>query len=140
MGPRGMIGAGTLGSILGLGAGLTTAGVQYISGETVEERWHREFQRIEDKKRLKEEAIAKKDVRGPEIQEDQRPKESRVVFQEDSRSVNFEPSEHRTFRKMTMQITAWLHKVGLLAYPGNDAFQIETRQSEESDKSESPPR
>ena len=38
-----MVGGGVLGSLLGLQGGLVFWLLQYITGETVEERWRREY-------------------------------------------------------------------------------------------------
>ena len=51
MGPRGMAGA-----IYGLGSGLIVSWIQLVSGESVEDRWNREFITIEQKKHVKEAA------------------------------------------------------------------------------------
>ena len=42
----GMLSGGVVGSLLGLNGGLMTWLLQYASGETVEERWQREYLHI----------------------------------------------------------------------------------------------
>ena len=51
-----MLGAGFLGSILGLQGGILFWLVQYMTGETVEERWHREYLHIQNTIRAKHQA------------------------------------------------------------------------------------
>ena len=47
MGPRGMIVGCGVGGVLGLSAGISTWGLLKLSGETLEERWGREFKYIQ---------------------------------------------------------------------------------------------
>ena len=42
-----MIGAGAAGAVCGLSGGLIISLLQFLSGETVEERWRKEFKLIE---------------------------------------------------------------------------------------------
>ena len=133
MGPRGMIGAGTLGSMLGLATGVTVFGLQLVSGETVQERWRREFQRTENKKRIQEAAAAKKDVRG-EFRYDEsqaRPVKQFTQPQEDNR---LHADEYSWLRSSTVKLTEMFTKIGLLSPPANDSFKIDTSDSEDQER------
>ena len=48
MGPKGMVGGGVLGSMLGLQGGLLFWLLQYATGESVEERWRREYSHTQE--------------------------------------------------------------------------------------------
>jgi len=63
MGPKGMLGAGFIGSVLGLQVGILFWGIQYISGQTVEERWAEEYDYIKQKINSKAEAMRPEDPR-----------------------------------------------------------------------------
>ena len=81
MGPRGMAGA-----IYGLGTGLIASWIQLVSGESVEDRWNREFITIGQKKRAKEAAAAKKaiatrkDVRDQDLEQETRNNDCDLIF------------------------------------------------------------
>ena len=137
MGPRGMIGAGTLGGVCGLTTGIIVWCAQKLSGESVEDRWRKEFFFIEEKKRVLEEAAAKKDVRGQEIQKEERERVStaKVVVPEENTPYTLD-SEDRV-RLLTIKVTQWLESVGILRSSGNDNFRITSETESESDHSSS---
>merc|ERR1719312_132304 len=62
-GPKGMVGGGFVGSLLGLQGGIAFWLLQYATGETVEERWQREFDHTQNLIRAKHEEAAADDVR-----------------------------------------------------------------------------
>ena len=86
MEPRGMVGAGMAGAIYGLGSGLIASWIQLVSGESVEDRWNREFITIGQKKRAKEAAAAKKaiatrkDVRDQDLEQETRNNDCDLIF------------------------------------------------------------
>ena len=137
MGPKGMVGAGALGSLCGLTSGVIVWIAQKMSGETVEDRWRKEFFLIEEKKRVQEEAAAKKDVRGQEIQKEERERVStaKVVVPEENTPYTLD-SEDRV-RLLTIKVTQWLESVGILRSSGNDNFRITSETEFESDLSSS---
>jgi len=57
MGPKGMIGAGVGGALLGLQGGVVVWGLQKLSGITVAERWHMDY--LKQQEQAKEEASKK---------------------------------------------------------------------------------
>jgi len=63
MGPKGMLSGGVVGSLLGLNGGLMTWLLQYASGETVEERWQREYLHIRNTINAKGTESKQNDVR-----------------------------------------------------------------------------
>jgi len=71
MGPKGMVGGGVLGSLLGLQGGLVFWLLQYITGETVEERWRREYVHHQNLIRARDEAAASADPRQEIIKKDE---------------------------------------------------------------------
>ena len=132
MGPKGMVGAGALGCMCGLTTGVIVWVAQKLSGETVADRWRKEFFLIEERKRVQEEAVAKKDVRGQEIQQEERERVStaKVVVPEENTPYTLD-SEDR-IRLLTIKVTEWMESVGILRPQGHDNFRIvsETPSSE----------
>ena len=117
MGPRGMVGAGMAGGIYGLGTGIIVSGVQFLSGESVEERWKREFMSIEEKKRAKEAAAAKKDLREQEIKKDleqeKRQKERLVTVQpEEQTPYQLEGDDY--IKLAIIKVSRLLETIGIL--------------------------
>merc|ERR1719422_2825263 len=121
MGPKGMIGAGTLGGVCGLTTGIIVWCAQKLSGESVEDRWRKEFFFIEEKKRVQEES--------------ERVSTAKVVVPEENTPYTLD-SEDRV-RLLTMKVTQWLESVGILRSSGNDNFRITSETESESDLSSS---
>ena len=125
MGPKGMVGAGALGSMCGLTTGVIVWIAQKMSGETVEDRWRKEFFLIEEKKRVQEEAVAKKDVRGQEIQQEETERVSKakvVVVPEENTPYTLDSEDK--IRLLTIKVTEWMESVGILQPQGHDNFRI----------------
>lgn len=116
MGPKGMVGAGIAGSLLGFQAGVLTWCVQKFSGETVAEKWSREYEVLKEAKELKTEKREKKDPR-IEIIIDQ---ENRV---RPGSYVEVEEDED-WFRNFTVKINRWLEDVGFMSRHSEDSFRI----------------
>jgi len=132
MGPRGMLGAGIGGAFLGLGAGVMVWSLQTLSGETVAERWNREFLVMEETKRLKEEILANKDKRKYIVEEREREIASKTVYLEED-SPNSEEKDDFV-RDLVTKISSWLETAGITRRSGADNFKImeesETERSE----------
>ena len=117
MGPRGMVGAGIAGGIYGLGTGLIVSWIQLVSGESVEDRWNREFISIEQKKRAKEIAEAKKDVRDQEIKqemEQQKKKNERLVTVVPEEPTPYKLDSEDYVRLAWIKVTRLLETIGIL--------------------------
>jgi len=121
MGPRGMLGAGIGGGILGLGAGIVVWSAQALSGESVAERWHREFQNMEETKRAKEELLANKEVRKDLIEEEEMRKQ-RIIQPEEETPYSL--GEQDQLRSVIMKISEWLQYWGVTGRSGADNFRI----------------
>jgi len=127
MGPRGMIGAGAAGAVCGLSGGLIISLLQLLSGETVEERWRKEFKLIEEKKRVREEAVAKKDVRGQEIAHEKQER-ARVVVPEEDTPYTLEKEDWvRTF---VIKMWGVFEQLGIIRYT-NDTITFSDNDSDE---------
>ena len=133
MGPRGMLGAGIGGGVLGLGAGIVVWTAQTISGESVAERWHREFQTMEETKRVKEVALANKEKRKELIEEEEIKRREIILPEEDTQYTLGKEDRVRTF---IMKISEWLEYLGVTGRSGADNFRIikddEKQDSEEN--------
>jgi len=99
-GPKGMLGAGFLGSILGLQGGILFWLVQYMTGETVEERWHREYLHIQNTIRAKHQESASEDPRSEILKDEQ----VNVVEEEET---------SKSLRQAVTTIRQWAQNVGL---------------------------
>jgi len=134
MGPRGMVGAGLAGSLLGLQSGFMIAGLQLLSGQTVEERWRQEFQVQQETKRLKEEALADKDVRKESVIEVTKPKTNVSI-----NNPNHDPEEEESnewTRKVIIKLRQWMADVGYTRSPTPildlDPVNVKIRHDEQS--------
>jgi len=117
MGPKGMVGAGVLGSLLGLQAGFLTWGLQKFSGETVAEKWEREHALVKEQNELKKDKKEKKD---PRIE---------IIIEEENRVkpgswVEIEEEEEDWFRNLTVKITEFMERIGFLRKHSEDTFRI----------------
>lgn len=130
MGPRGMIGAGVGGAACGLTGGILISILQFVSGETVEERWRKEFKLIEEKKRVREEAISKKDVRGQEIAQEQQERK-RIVAPVEDNDTPYSHEEEDWVRTIVIKIRGVFEQLGIIRYT-NDSLM--TSDSESVDK------
>ena len=131
MGPRGMLGAGLGGAFLGLGAGVMVWSAQALSGETVAERWNREFISLEERKRIKEEMIANKDKRKDNIEE--REKTQKIIEPEEDTPYTLEKEDN--VRNIVMKISEWLDRLGITRRSGADNFRISQDSERESSES-----
>ena len=128
MGPRGMVGAGMAGAIYGLGTGLIVSWIQLVSGESVADRWNREFISIEQKKRAKEAAAAKKaiaarkDVRDQDVEQETRKSEHRVVVPEETTPYKLDAEDY--VRLAWIKLTRLLETIGILT-PGDRYTVVE---------------
>lgn len=117
MGPRGMVGAGMAGAIYGFGTGIIVTGIQLLAGESVEERWNREFISIEEKKRAQEAAAAKKaaetrkDVR--EQDQENRKEGERLVLPEEQTPYKLDSEDY--VRLVWTKVTGILETIGILS-------------------------
>ena len=120
MGPRGMVGAGMAGAIYGLGTGLIVSWIQLVSGESVEDRWNREFISIEQKKRAKEAAAAKKaittrkDVRDQDQMEQETRKSERLVTVLPEEPTPYKLDTEDYVRLAWIKLTRLLETIGIL--------------------------
>jgi len=119
MGPKGMLGAGIGGALVGFQGGVLTWGLQKLSGETVAEKWEREYEAIRQGKELKIERIHNQDGRREIVIEE----ENRVKFPSPDVNVESEP-EKDWVRDITIKITEWMENIGLLKGHSNDTFRI----------------
>jgi len=101
MGPRGMIGAGVGGGLLGLQAGVISWVLQKMTGETVVERWEREYRQRGEKIEEENKVIESKDDRKQIIEE---VIEEQVKDEEDNDLV----------RSIALKAKEWLIDVGIL--------------------------
>ena len=137
MGPRGMVGAGMAGAIYGFGTGIIVSGIQLMAGESVEERWNREFITIEEKKRAQEAAAAKKaieerkDVREKGKKEEERNSE-RLVLPEEQTPYRLETEDY--VRLFWIKMTRILETIGILT-PADRYTVIEGDDESDSDSS-----
>lgn len=133
MGPRAMVGAGLGGAFLGLGAGVVVWSAQTLSGETVAERWNREFLLMEERKRVKEEIAANKDQRKYIVEEREREIKTSKTFHVEEDSQNTQEREDLV-RDLVIKISGWLEAAGITRRSGGDNFKIveesETERSE----------
>ena len=121
MGPRGMLGAGIGGGVLGLGAGIVVWTAQTISGESVAERWQREFQTMEETKRVKEVALANKETR-KELIEEEEIKQRKIILPEED--TQYTLGKEDRVRAFIMKISEWLEYLGVTGRSGADNFRI----------------
>merc|ERR1712110_1178948 len=87
------------------------------SGESVEDRWNREFISIEQKKRAKEIAAAKKDVRDQEIKqemEEQKKKSERLVTVLPEEPTPYKLDSEDYVRIAWIKVTRLLETIGIL--------------------------
>jgi len=117
MGPRGMMGAGVGGALFGLQAGIITWCVQKLSGETVAERWAREYGLVKEKKEIE---IAKAENKDPRRE---------IVIEESKKEIaprsDFETKEEEDWvRNITVKITEWLEKIGFIRSHSGESFRI----------------
>jgi len=120
MGPKGMVGAGIGGAFLGFQAGILTWGLQKLSGETVAERWSREYGLVKDKKEIK---LAKAENKDPRreivIEETNRAKPSDEVIVNDG-----DDEDDYWVRKIVMKVTEWMELIGFTRPHSEDSFRI----------------
>lgn len=117
MGPKGMVGAGVAGSLLGFQAGILTWGLQKLSGETVAEKWEREYCLIKEKNDMRKVKTEKKDPR------------LEIIIEEENRVkpgnwVEIEEEKDDWFRNMTVKITELMIRMGFLRKHSEDTFRI----------------
>jgi len=125
MGPKGMFGAGIAGSLLGLQAGILFWGIQKFSGETVAEKWSREFDVIQEKNQQEKEK-EKEDYRNEIIRNEEGKHDSEfnsgVITKEEDWYRNKE--EDDWVRKITIKVSGWMEDIGLLNRHSEDSFRI----------------
>lgn len=124
MGPKGMLGAGVAGSLLGFQAGILTWGLQKFSGETVAEKWEREYSVIREANDLKKGKTVKKDPR------------LEIIIEEENRVkpgtwVQNEENKEDWFRNMTVKITVLMERMGFLKTHSEDSFRISDDSQEQ---------
>jgi len=117
MGPRGMIGAGAGGALFGLQAGIITWCVQKLSGETVAERWAREYGLVKAKKDIEIAKVENKDPR------------REIVIEESNKEVITSgvidtEEEEDWVRNITVQVTEWMEKIGIIRSHSEDSFRL----------------
>merc|ERR1719481_1865526 len=117
MGPRGMLGAGFGGALFGFQAGVITWCVQKLSGETVAERWSREYALVKQRKMIEIAKAENKDPRREIVIEDK----EKVIH--DNFNINTAETED-WFRNFTVKITEFLEKVGFIRSHSHDNFRI----------------
>merc|ERR1712079_434443 len=92
-----------------------------LSGESVAERWQREFQNMEEKKRVKEEILANKETRKDLIEEEEM-KKQRIIQPEEE--TQYTLGEEDRLRSVIMKILEWLEYLGVTGRSGADNFRI----------------
>jgi len=117
MGPRGMLGAGFGGALFGFQAGVITWCVQKLSGETVAERWSREYALVKERKMIEIAKAENKDPRREIVIED------KEKVKHDNFNINI-AEEEDWFRNITVKITEFLEKVGFIRSHSHDNFRI----------------
>ena len=104
MGPKGMIGAGVGGALLGLQGGVLVWGLQKLSGITVAERWHLDY--LQQQEQNREEASKK-------VEKDER---TQVLLKEAEMSVEdklaIAEEEESPAAKIIVSIRRWLGDEG----------------------------
>jgi len=114
MGPKGMVGGGFVGAILGLQGGVLIWGLQKFTGETVAERWAREYNLVQQAKEDKKEIKAKKDIRIIIKEEEE--------FQASQTEDVIEESDW--VRNFSIKLHKFLEDAGLVQSAGSDSFRI----------------
>jgi len=103
MGPKGMLSAGILGGIIGFQGGCVWWLAQKASGETIEQRWKREYLQYSKLAELKNQARKAKDERNQIISEDP-----------DKDQVYLEPEENIDFlMPYVLTVQKWFRDNGL---------------------------
>jgi len=100
MGPKGMAGAGFIGSVLGLQIGVLFWGLQYMSGQTIEERWAEEYDFIKNKINSKADSQRQEDVR-----------DQLLGIKTDTEDYI---EERDWLRNLFIKVTAWAKENGLI--------------------------
>jgi len=128
MGPKGMIGAGVGGALLGLQGGVLVWGLQKLTGITVAERWHIDY--LKQQEQNQEEASKK-------VEQDARTqvvlKEAEMTTQEKLETA----AEESIAAKMIVTVRTWLGDEGLknleVQQSNSQAAEISTSQKIQSD-------
>merc|ERR1719154_299446 len=126
------------GAIYGLGTGIIVTGIQLMAGESVEERWNREFITIEEKKRAQEAAAAKKaieerkDVREKGKKEEEKRNSERLVLPEEQTPYRLETEDY--VRLFSIKVTRLLETIGILT-PSDRYTVMEGDDESDSDSS-----
>jgi len=105
MGLKGMAAGGIVGGLLGLQGGCAWWLMHYVSGETVEQKWRREFQYLENKNKQKEEEIEAKDFRKDIISDEK----DKANYDEEDK-----PEDYDFVLKYVLKARNWLQSVGLM--------------------------
>merc|ERR1719154_706172 len=114
------------GAIYGLGTGIIVTGIQLMAGESVEERWNREFITIEEKKRAQEAAAAKKaieerkDIREKGKKDEDKRNSERLVLPEEQTPYRLDTEDY--FRLASIKMTRLLEPIGIL--PPADRYTV----------------
>lgn len=114
----GMIGGGFLGGVLGLPAGICFWLAQYLTGETVEERWKREFLHSRNIIAAKGEEAAAKDLRREIIDE------KKVEWKESD-------EDNTWLRRTIIELRLWAEKNGYLPRPPLSSDEADKQLSNE---------
>jgi len=104
MGPKGMIGAGVGGALLGLQGGVLVWGIQKLSGITVAERWHMDYLKQQEENREEASKKVEKDGRTQVLLKD-----SKLTTQEKLEIA----AEESTAAKIIVKVRKWLGDEGL---------------------------
>jgi len=118
MGPRGMMGAGLGGAFFGLQAGIITWFVQKLSGETVAERWAKEYGLVKAKKEIEVAKMENKDPRREIVIEES----NKEIITSDV--IDTVEEKEDWVRNITVKVTEWMEKIGFIRSHSEDSFRI----------------
>lgn len=119
MGPKAMVGAGIAGALLGFQGGILTWCVQKFSGETVAEKWAREYDMMKESQKLKQEVIEKKDQRHDILIEESK---------KDTADTHTETKDYSEdnwwLRRLVIKVVDLFMSIGIMKADSNDSFRI----------------
>jgi len=127
MGPKGMIGAGVGGALLGLQGGVLVWGLQKLTGITVAERWHIDYLKQQEQNQEEASKKVEKDGRTQVVLKD-----AEMTTQEKLAIA----AEESIAAKLIVTVRKWLGDEGLKnleAQSNSQAVEISTSQKIQSD-------
>jgi len=122
MGPKGMFGGGVAGGLLGLQGGALTWLLQWATGETITERWEREYRMRTQESDKIDEGFSKKDQNKRLYLQDSDPEDEDSVREKEDNSV---------YRQVIVKVRQWLEEKGFV----NSTFEVGDYNESETVKS-----